>query len=203
MRQSILREAHSIPYAMHLGGSKMYYELCELYWWPGLKREITDFVGKCLTCQQVKAKHQLPSGFLQPVKIPLWKWERVNMDFVSRLPLTPTKKDSVWVIVDRLTKSAHFILVHTDNSLQKLAKLYVFKIVRFYRVSVSIISYRDPRFMFLFWKKLHEALGIRLNFSTAFHLQIDGQLERVIQILEDMLKSCVIDFEEVGRITCR
>ncbi|KAA3479880.1 DNA/RNA polymerases superfamily protein [Gossypium australe] len=97
LRQSILREAHNSPYAMHPGGNKMYRDPCELYWWLGLKCE-------------VKAEHQLPSSLLQPVKIPLWKWERVMMDFVSGLPLTPTRKNSVWVIVDRLTKSAHFIL---------------------------------------------------------------------------------------------
>ncbi|KAG8491141.1 hypothetical protein CXB51_014333 [Gossypium anomalum] len=133
LRQSILKEAHGGLCAMHPGGNKLYHDLQELYWWPGLKRE------------QVKAKHQLPSGLLQPVKIPLWKWERVTMDFVSGLPLTPTKKDSVWVVVDRLTKSAHFIPVSTDYSLQKLAKLYVAEIVRLYGVLVSIISDRDPR----------------------------------------------------------
>ena len=131
---------------MHPGGSKMYRDLKELYWWPGLKREVTEVVGKCLTCQQVKAEHQLPSGLLQPVKVPLWKWERVTMDFVSGLPLTPSKKDSIWVIVDRLTKSAHFIRICTDYSLQKLAKLYVAEIVRLHGVPVSIISNRDPRF---------------------------------------------------------
>ena len=116
------------------------------------------------------------------------------MDFVSGLPLTPSKKDSVWVIVDRLTKSAHFIPVRTDFSLQKLAKLYVAEIVRLYGVLVSIISDRDPRFTSRFWQRLHEALGTRLNFSTAFHPQTDGQSKRVIQILEDMLRECVLDF---------
>ncbi|KAG8479381.1 hypothetical protein CXB51_029708 [Gossypium anomalum] len=119
LRLMILKEAHSGPCAMHPGGSKLYRDLRELYWWPGLKRE--------------------------PVKIPLWKWERVTMDFVSGLPLTPSKKDSVWVIVDRLTKSAHFIPVRTDYSLQKLANLYVAEIVRLHGVPVSIISNRDPR----------------------------------------------------------
>ncbi|KAG8483064.1 hypothetical protein CXB51_021936 [Gossypium anomalum] len=170
LRLMILKEAHGGPCAMHPGGSTLYRDLRELYWWPGLKRGVTEFVGKCLTCQQVKAEHQLPSGLLQPVKIPFWKWERVTMDFVSGLPLTPSKKDSVWVIVDRLTKSAHFILVRTDYSLQSLAKLYVAEI------------------------KLHEALGTRLDFSTAFHPQSDGQSQRVIQILEDMMRGCVIDF---------
>ena len=179
---------------MHPGGNKMYRDLRELYWWLGLKREVTNFVACCLTCQQVKAEHQLPSGLLQPVKIPLWKWERVTMDFVSGLPLTPTKKDSVWVVVDRLTKSAHFIPIRTNYSLQKLVRLYVAEIVRLHGVPVSIISDRDPRFTSRFWKKLQEALGTRLDFSTAFHPQTDGQSERVIQILEDMLRGCIIDF---------
>ena len=117
LRLMILKEAHNGPCAMHPGGSKLYRDLRELYWWPGLKREVTEFVGRCLTCQQVKAEHQVPSRLLQPVKIPLWKWERVTMDFASELPLTPSKKDSVWVIVDRLTKSADFIPVRTDYSL--------------------------------------------------------------------------------------
>ncbi|KAA3466210.1 Gag protease polyprotein [Gossypium australe] len=117
------------------------------------------------------------------------------MDFVSGLPLTPKKKDVVWVVVDRLSKLAHFILVRTDYSLDKLAKLYISEIVRFHWVPVSIISDRDPRFTSQFWKKLQEALGTRLNFSTTFHPQTDGQSERVIQILEDMLQCCVLEFE--------
>ncbi|KAA3484843.1 DNA/RNA polymerases superfamily protein [Gossypium australe] len=144
-------EAHSSPYAMHLGGNKMYQDFRELYWWPGLEREVTNFV----------------------VKIPLWKWERVTMDFVSGLPLTPARKDSVWVIVDRLTKSTHFILVRTDYSLQQLDKLYVSEIVRLHGVPFSIISDKNPRFTSRLWKKLHEALGTRLD----FHLQTDGSWE--------------------------
>ncbi|KAG8499001.1 hypothetical protein CXB51_005389 [Gossypium anomalum] len=154
--------------------NKMYQNLRDLYWWPGLKREVMEFVGKCLVCQKVKAKHQLSSGLLQPVKIPIWKWERITMDFVSGLPLIPTKKDSIWVMVDRLTKFAHFVPVCTDYSLQRLARLYVVEIVRSHGVPVSIISDRDPRSTSPFWKKLHEVLGTRLNFSTAFHPQTDG-----------------------------
>ncbi|KAA3460467.1 DNA/RNA polymerases superfamily protein [Gossypium australe] len=106
----------------------------------------------------------------------------------------PTKKDSVWVIVDRLTKSAHFIPLWVDYSLRRLAKLYVAEIVRLHGVPVSIISDRGPRFTSWFWKALHQALGTRLDFNTAFHPQSDGQSERVIQVLEDMLRGCVIDF---------
>ena len=117
------------------------------------------------------------------------------MDFVVGLPMTERKHDSVWVIVDRLTKSAHFLPVRTDYSLDNLANLYIKEIVRLHGILVSIISDRDPRFTSRFWGKLQEVLGTRLNFSTAFHPQMDGQLERVIQILEDMLRSCVIDYE--------
>ena len=117
------------------------------------------------------------------------------MDFVVGLPLTGRKHDLVWVVVDRLMKSAHFLPVRTDYSLDKLAKLYIEEIVRLHGILVSIISDRDPRFTLRFWGKFQEALGTRLNFSMAFHLQTDGQSEKVIQVLEDMLRSCVIDYE--------
>ncbi|KAK9024148.1 hypothetical protein V6N11_004325 [Hibiscus sabdariffa] len=159
-----------------------------------MKKDISDYVARCLTCQQVKAEHQHPSGLLQPIRIPDWKWNRITMDFVTGLPLTPSKKDSVWVIVDRLTKSAHFILVRTNYTVDKLAKLYISEIVRLHDVPLSIISDRDPKLTSRFWQALHDALGTNLNFSTAFHPQTDGQSERVIQILENMLRGCVIDF---------
>ncbi|KAG8492403.1 hypothetical protein CXB51_009696 [Gossypium anomalum] len=192
--QKILHEVHSGCLSVHPGSTKMYNDLKKLYWWPGMKRDISEFVTKCLICQQVKAEHQVPSGLLQPVMVPEWKWDKITMDFVTGLPLTPKKKDAVWVVVDRLTKSAHFIPVRTDYSLDKLAELYIAKIVRLHGVPMSIISDRDPRFTSRFWKKLQEALGTKLNFSTAFHPQTDGQSERVIQVLEDMLRCCVLEF---------
>ncbi|KAG8488163.1 hypothetical protein CXB51_018403 [Gossypium anomalum] len=194
LKKDILSEAHSSMYSIHPGSTKMYCDLKKMYWWPGMKREICEFVAKCLICQQVKAEHQVPTGLLQPVMIPEWKWEHVTMDFVSGLPVTPKKKDSIWVIVDRLTKSAHFIPVRTDFSLDKLAELYVSEIVRLHGVPTSIISDRDPRLTSRFWNKLQEALGTKLKFSTAFHPQTDGQSERVIQILEDMLRCCILEF---------
>lgn len=117
------------------------------------------------------------------------------MDFVIGLPFTLTKKDSIWAIVDRLTKSVNFVPIRTDYSIEKLAKLYISKIVRLHGVLVSIILDRNPRFMSQIWKKLHKSLGIQLDFSTAFHPQFDGQSKKVIQILEDMLRNCVIDFK--------
>ena len=117
------------------------------------------------------------------------------MDFVFGLSLTGRKHDSVWVVVDRLTKVAHFLPVRTDYSLDKLAKLYIREIVLLHRIPISIISDRDPRFTSRFWGKFQEALGTRLNFSTSVHPQAYGQSERVIQVLEDMLRSYVIDYE--------
>ena len=145
-----------------------------------MKRDISEFVTKCLVCQRVKTKYQVPLGLLQSIRIPEWKWNRITMDFVVGLPLTGRKHDSVWVVVDRLTKSAHFLPVRTDYSLENLAELYIKEIVRLHGIPISTISDRDPRFTSRFWGKLQEALGTRLNFSTAFHPQTDGQSERVI-----------------------
>ncbi|KAG8503648.1 hypothetical protein CXB51_001631 [Gossypium anomalum] len=193
--RKILQEAHSSSLSIHPGSTKMYNDLKKLYWWVGMKRDISEFVSRCLICQQVKAEHQVPSGLLQPVLVPEWKWDRVTMDFVTGLPLTLKKKDAIWVVIDKLTKSAHFIPIRMDYSLDKLAELYISEIVRLHGVPLSIISDRDPRFTSRFWKKLQEALGTKLSFSTAFHPQTDGQSERVIQVLEDMLRCCVLEFQ--------
>ncbi|KAK9020566.1 hypothetical protein V6N11_010586 [Hibiscus sabdariffa] len=180
---------------MHPGSTKMYRDLkCE-YYWVGLKKDVTEFVSKCMVCQRVKAEHQFPSGLLQPLRIPEWKWERITMEFVTGLPMTPSKKDSVWVVVDRFTKCAHFLPVHTTYTYDKLAELYIREIVRLHGVPKSIVSDRDPKFTSRFWESLHTALGSRLNFSTSYHPQTDGQSERVIQVLEDMLRCCIIDFQ--------
>ncbi|XP_073049466.1 uncharacterized protein [Primulina eburnea] len=143
---------------------------------------------------QVKIEHQRPAGTLQSLPIPQWKWEHITMDFVTGLPGTPKGYNSIWVIVDRLTKSAHFLPVKTTFTMNQHAEVYVAEIVRLHGISVSIVSDRDPRFTFEFWKSLHRALGTKLAFSTTYHPQSDGQSDRVIQILEDMLRACTIDF---------
>ena len=116
------------------------------------------------------------------------------MDFVTGLPRSQEGHDAIWVIVDRLTKTAHFIAIQTDYKVPKLYKLYINQIVKFHRIPVFIVSYRDGRFTSKFWKGLQQALGTELHLSTAFHPQTDGQSERTIQILEDMLRACVLDF---------
>ncbi|KAM2491167.1 hypothetical protein PS1_042866 [Malus domestica] len=194
LKKEILDEAHCSAYAMHPGGTKMYHTIRPFYYWPGMKREIAEYVSRCIVCQQVKAERKKPFGRLQPLPVPQWKWENITMDFVYKLPRTQNGFDGIWVVVDRLTKSAHFIPVREKYSLNKLAQLFISKIVKYHGVPVNIISDRDPRFTSKFWIAFQEALGTRLLYSTAYHPQTDGQSERTIQTLEDMLRSSVMQF---------
>ena len=194
LREELMHLIHSSSYSMHPGITKMYHDLKDHYWWDGMKRDVTEFVTKCMTCQQVKAEHQKPAGLLQPIEIPQWKWEEITMDFMIGLPKTPKGHDSIWVIVDRLTKSAHFLPVKTTYTAAQYAKLFLDEIVSLHGVPISIISDRGTQFTSRFWQSFQEALGTQLKFSTAFHPQTDGQSERTIQILEDMLRCCIMEF---------
>ncbi|KAK9048751.1 hypothetical protein SSX86_032282 [Deinandra increscens subsp. villosa] len=194
VRNMLLDEAHKSRYTVHPGATKMYNDLKANYWWPGMKRDIVKYVERCLTCLQVKAEHQRPYGKLQPLEIPVWKWEHVTMDLVTKLPRTARNHDAIWVIVDRLTKSAHFLPIREKYSSEKLADIYIDEIVSRHGVPVSIVSDRDTRFTSEFWQGFQEEMGSRLHLSTAYHPQTDGQSERTIQTLEDMLRACVIDF---------
>jgi transposase InsO family protein len=131
---------------------------------------------------------------LKPLAIPVWKWEDISMDFVVGLPRTPKGNDSVWVIVDRLTKVAHFVLVKTQYATKKLAELYVEHILRLHGAPKSIVSDRGPQFVSKFWQSFHKLMGTTLNYSTAFHPQTDGQTERVNQVLKDMLRACALTY---------
>ncbi|GKB74816.1 hypothetical protein Tco_0936228 [Tanacetum coccineum] len=193
-RSLIMHESHKSKYSIHPGSDKMYHDMKMLYWWPNMKADIATYVSKCLTCAKVKAEHQRPSGLLVQPDIPEWKWEKITMDFITKLPKTAAGFDSIWVIVDRLTKSAHFLPMRETDSTEKLTRLYMKEIVARHGIPVSIISDRDSHFTSRVWQSLHEALGTQLNLSTAYHPQTDGQSERTIQTLEDMLRACVIDF---------
>ncbi|GJR41483.1 putative reverse transcriptase domain-containing protein [Tanacetum coccineum] len=194
LRELIMHESHKSKYSVHPGSDKMYQDLKKLYWWPNMKAEIATYVSKCLTCAKVKAEYQKPSGLLVQPVIPVWKWENITMDFVTKLPKTSSGQDTIWVIVDRLTKSAHFLPMKETDSMEKLTRQYLKEVVSRHGVPVSIISDRDSKFTSHFWKSLNEALGTQLDMSTAYHPQTDGQSERTIQTLEDMLRACVIDF---------
>ncbi|KAL4016622.1 hypothetical protein IC575_024274 [Cucumis melo] len=142
VKTELLSEAHSSPFSMHPGSTKMYQDLKRVYWWRNMKREVAEFVSKCLVCQQVKAPRQKPAGLLQPLSIPEWKWENVSMDFITGLPRTLRGFTVIWVVVDRLTKSAHFVPGKSTYTASKWAQLYMSEIVRLHGVPVSIVSTR-------------------------------------------------------------
>jgi hypothetical protein len=192
IREEILCEAHESAYSIHPGSTKMYLDLKEKYWWFGLKRHVAEYVAMCDTCQRVKAEHQRPVGLLQPMKISEWKWDEVGMDFIVGLPHTQRGYDYIWVIVDHLTKVAHFLPVKTKYRSAKLAELYMERIVCLHGVPKKIVSDRGTQFTSHYWQKLHELLGTKLNFSIAYHPQTDGQTKRINQILEDMLRACAL-----------
>ena len=146
LREEILKEFHCSRFAVHPSDMKVYRALRRQYYWSEMKRHVWDFVRRCLTCQQVKAEHQRPIGLLQPSEIAEWKWEHITMVFVTHLPRTSRNHDTVWAIVDRLTKSAHFLAVRITFTLEEFYSLYLREIVRLHGVPVSIVSDRDPQF---------------------------------------------------------
>nr|GEX11004.1 reverse transcriptase domain-containing protein [Tanacetum cinerariifolium] len=145
-----------------------------------IKKDVALYVSKCLTCLKVKAENQRPSGLLHQPEILEWKWERIAMDFVTKLPRTSSGHDSIWVIIDRLTKAAYFLPMREDYKMDRLGRLYLNKIVARHGVPISIISNRDGRFTSRFWQLIQEALGTQLDMSTPYHPQTDeireGQL---------------------------
>src|SRR3954466_597475 len=159
LKQQILTEAHTAPYSIHPGGTKMYKDIQERFWWHGMKRDIATFISCCDSCQRIKAEHQRPAGLLQPNKIPEWKWDEIGMDFIVVLPRSRHGNDAIWVITDRLTKVAHFIPVKTTHTTQRLARIYLSRIVCLHGVPKTIISNRGTQFVSRFWDHLQQALG--------------------------------------------
>nr|GEY64117.1 putative reverse transcriptase domain-containing protein [Tanacetum cinerariifolium] len=172
----IMHESHKSKYSIYSGSDKMYQDMKKPYWWPNMKANIVTYVIKCLTFAKVKAEHQKPSGLLVQPKIPEWKWDNITMDFVTKLPKSSQGYDTIWVIVDRLTKSAIFTPIRETDPMDKLARIYL----------------------------KENALGTRLDMSIAYHPETDGQSERTIQTLEDMLRACAeAPFEALYGRKCR
>nr|GEV65977.1 putative reverse transcriptase domain-containing protein [Tanacetum cinerariifolium] len=164
-------------------------ERLELYVYMAGAADIATYISKCLTCAKVKVEHQRPSGLLVQPTIPVWKWDNIIMDFITKLPKSSQGFDTIWVIVDRLTKFAYFLPIKENDPMDKLARLYLDRIVTRHGTPVSIICDRDGRFLSNFEKSFQKALGTNLDISTAYHPEIDGQSERTIQTLKDMLRA--------------
>jgi transposase InsO family protein len=170
----------------------MYQDLEQKYKWYGLKRYVAAHMAMCDVCQRVKAEHQRPAGLLHLLKVPEWKWEEIGMEFIVGLPHTPKGYAFIWVIVDRLTKVAHFIPVKTTYKGSLLVELYMAQIVCLQGVPKKIFSNRGSQFTSRFWKSIHENMNTKLSFSSAYHPQTDGHTERTNQVLEDMLTTCAL-----------
>nr|GEU30164.1 hypothetical protein [Tanacetum cinerariifolium] len=172
LRTVIMHKSHKSKYSIHLGSDKMYQDIKKLYWWPNMKADIATYVSKCFICAKVKAEHQRPSGLLVQPEIPQWKWDNITMDFITKLSKLSQGYDTIWVIVERHTKSAIFVPMRETNLMEKLARMYLKE------------------------RSLQKDLGTSLDMSIAYHPQTDGQSERTIQTLEDTLRAYVIDFRK-------
>ncbi|GJY24030.1 putative reverse transcriptase domain-containing protein [Tanacetum coccineum] len=190
-----MHESHKSKYSIHPGLDKMYQDLKKMYWWPNIKAEIATYVSKCLTCAKVKIEYQKPSGLLVQPEIPQWKFENITIDFVTKLPKTTTSQDTIWVIVNRLTKSAHFLPMREDDTLEKLTRQYLKEVVSKHRVPVSIISDRDGKFTSHFWKSLNKSLvgDSQLTGPESIHETTEKivQIKSRIQAARDRQKSYV------------
>ncbi|GJW66723.1 putative reverse transcriptase domain-containing protein [Tanacetum coccineum] len=182
LRSVIMHESHKSKYSIHPGSEKMYQDVKKLYWWPNMKADIATYVSKYLTYARVKAEHQRPSGLLVQPEIPEWKWDNITMDFITKLPMSSQGFDTIWVIVDRLTKSYHFLPIRENDPLDKLARLYLNRIVARHGIPASIICDHDERFTSNFWRSFQKALGTDISMSTTYHPETDGQSERTIKL---------------------
>jgi transposase InsO family protein len=178
---------------VHLGAKKMYVDMRKIFFWVSMKRDVVHFVTKFLECQQVKAEHHHPTCLLQPHDVLMFKWEVISMDFVVGLLLTSHRHNAILVIVDKLTKSAHFIPIRDTYDVTDVAHVFLSEVIRFHRIPKKIISDRDSRFTSRFWTSLQSMLGTQLNLSTTYHPETDGKTERVNQVMEDMLRMYVMD----------
>jgi hypothetical protein len=192
LKRFIMDELHKRPYIGHPGYQKMITATRKQFYWPGLKKDIAEYLAKCIECQQVKAEHRHPAGLLQPLPIPEWKWETISMDFITGLPTSTKQNDIIMVVVDKLSKSTHFIPIKSTCKAIDIASIFMKEIFRLHGMPKEIVSDRDTKFTSNFWKSLMAGLETKLLFSTAYHPQTDGQTERVNQILEDMLRMHVM-----------
>nr|GEX88959.1 putative reverse transcriptase domain-containing protein [Tanacetum cinerariifolium] len=198
IRKLIMDEAHTSRYSVHPGADKIYYDLRDLYWWPGMKRDIAKYVSKCLTCSKIKAEHQKPSGLLQQPEILEWKWEKITMDLITKLPKSSSGHDAIWVVVDILTKSAHFLPIREDYKTEKLARIYINEIVAKHGIKERLKttrsrqkSYVDKR-----QKPLEFKVGDRVLLKVAYRLKLPQELSCIHDTFHvSNLKKCLAELD--------
>jgi hypothetical protein len=179
LRMLVLKEMHDVPYAGHPGYQKKIIVVRIQLFWPGMKKDVDDYITRCMECQKVKDEHRHPTSLLQPLPILENKWEVITMDFIIGLPRTNKKHDSIMVVVDKLTKATHFVPMKTTQTTTNIAEIFMKEIARLHGIPGIIVLDIDTNFTSNFWRGMFEGFGTNLNFSTTYHPQIDGKIERV------------------------
>jgi hypothetical protein len=192
LQTKLIAALHDSAIGGHSGMQASYQRIKQLYYWPGMKLAVENYVKQCSICQHAKALHHKPAGLLQPLPPPKAPWQEITMDFIEGLPLSDNA-NTILVVVDRLTKYNHFLPLKHPYTAASVAKLFLDNVVKLHGVPITIIFDRDKIFTGHFWKELIKALGTKLNYSTAYHPQTDGQSERVNQCLEQYLRCAVQD----------
>jgi hypothetical protein len=188
-----LHEMHNVPYAGNPRYQKTMATIKSHYFWPGTKREITEYIARCIECQKVKDEHRHPVGLLQTLPIPKWKWEVMKMDFIMGLPRTGKLHDLIMVVVDNLKKDTHFIPLKTNQKETDFADIFMKEVARLHKIPKTIVSDRDLKFTSNFWKGLFKGFRMNLNFSTSYLPEYDGHTERVNRVIEDILRMYVMN----------
>ena len=190
---AILKEMHNVMHDGYPRYQKTVATVKSHYFWLGMKKEIVEYIARCMECKKVKVEHRHPTGLLKPLPIPEWKWEVVTMDFITEFPRTGKQDDSIIVVVEKLTKYAHFISLKTTHKVTDVADIFMKEVARLHGIPKTIVSNRDPKFTSNLWKGLFKGFRMSLNFSTTYHPESDGQTKRVNIVIEDTLRMHVMD----------
>jgi hypothetical protein len=200
LKNGVLKEIHNVSYVDHLGYQKTSVVVISQYFWSGMKKQVANYIIGCLEFQMVKTEHKHLTVFLQPFPILKWKWEVVIVDFITKLPRTVKQHDSIMVVVDKLTKEAHFIPVNTTHKATNIADIFINEVVMLHGVLKTIVLDRDPKFTLNFWKGLFKGFLTNLNLSTTYHRESDEKTERTNRIIEDILIMYVWISHQSGNI---
>jgi len=193
IKNIVLREMHNVSSVGHPGYQKSITVVRSQYFCPGLKKEVTNYISRCIECDKVKTGHKHPMGPLQPFPIPKWKWEVVMVYFIINLPKTVKQHDSIMVVVEKLTKATYFIHVKKTHKEENITEIYMKEFSRLHGVPKAIVSSKDFKFTSKFWQGLFKGFGTNLNLSMTYHLDSNGQTKRINRIIEDILNMYVMD----------
>jgi hypothetical protein len=188
-----MREMHNVPYVGHPGYQKSIATIRSQYVWPEMKKEVDNYIATCLECQKVKTEHRHRARLLQPLPILEWKWEVVTINFITKLSRTMKWHDSIMVVVDKLIKESHFILVKTKHKETNIVEIYMKEVFKLHGVPKTIVLDRGPKITSNFWKGLFKGFGTNLNLSTMYHPGLNGKTERTNILIKDVLRMYVMD----------